>query len=72
MKDKPIILTGYVIRFDEPDINGNIFKKDAIDVDYFEHAKLNGRIIDYRIDEYGVEITTAVKELPTLKTINYD
>lgn len=48
-----VMCSGYVVRFNEPDINGNIIKKEAIN---FQQMKIRGEIIDYEIDENGVRV----------------
>lgn len=51
-----VMCSGYVVRFNEPDLNGNIIKKEAINLDNFQQMKICGEIIDYEIDDNGVKI----------------
>ena len=51
-----VMCSGYVVRFNEPDLNGNIIKKEAINLDNFQQMKIRGEIIDYEIDDNGVKI----------------
>lgn len=51
-----VMCSGYVVRFNEPDLNGNIIKKEAINLDNFQQMKIRCEIIDYEIDDNGVKI----------------
>ena len=51
-----VMCSGYVVRFNEPDLNGNMIKKGAINLDNFQQMKIRGEIIDYKIDENGVKV----------------
>lgn len=55
MKDN-IIGSGYAIRFNEKDLNGNMILKDAVNLDNFQQMKIRGEIIDYEVDNFGVKI----------------
>lgn len=52
-----VVCSGYVIRFNEPDLNGNIILKESVNADNFEQMKIRGEIVDYEIDEKGVKVT---------------
>ena len=45
-----------LFKFNEPDSNGNVIKKDAIKVDDLQRMKMCGEIIDYEIDDNGVRV----------------
>jgi hypothetical protein len=47
---------GYLVKFNEPDLNGTIIKKEAIQLDSFQQIKIRGDIIDYKIDENGLKV----------------
>ena len=51
-----IVYSGYVMKFNEPDFNGNIIKKEAVNFEQFKQMKIRGDIINYEIDEIGVSI----------------
>jgi hypothetical protein len=54
--DDTINSSGYLVRFDEPDQNGVIVKREAIDVNDLDRLALRGSIIDHKVDEHGVRI----------------
>lgn len=47
---------GYLVKFNEPDLNGTIIKKEAIQLDSLQEMKIRGDIIDYEIDENGLKV----------------
>lgn len=49
-------VTGYIIRFNEPDENGLIFHPNCFDTNNLEQLKISGEIIDYSIDNIGVKV----------------
>ena len=51
-----VMYSNYVVKFNEPDLNGNIIKKEAINLENFQQMKIRGEIIDYEIDENGVKV----------------
>ena len=51
---------GFLVKFNEPDLNGTIIKKEAIQLDILQQMKIRGDIIDYEIDENGVMITKKI------------
>lgn len=51
---------GYLVKFNEPDLNGTIIKKEAMQLDSLQQMKTHGDIIDYEIDENGVMITKKI------------
>ena len=51
-----IIVSGYVIKFDEPDCNNNVIKANSFNPKDFEQMKISGKILDYEIDENGVKV----------------
>jgi dihydrofolate reductase len=61
--------SGYAVRFNEPNLNGIIIKKEAINLDNFQQMKIRGDIIDYTIDENGVKVIKKFKETHSLKRI---
>jgi hypothetical protein len=46
----------YVIRFDEPDMNGQVFTKNSFNYSQFDKMKERGDIVDYLVDDKGVKI----------------
>ena len=51
-----VMCSGYVVRFNEPDLNGNIILKEAVNFDNFQQMKIRGEIVDYEIDDNGVKV----------------
>jgi len=51
-----MIYTGYALRFNEPDSNGNVILASAFDAKDFDKMKESGNIMDYQIDNIGVMI----------------
>lgn len=51
-----VIYSGYILRFNEPDLNGNIVLKESINLDNFEQMKIRGEIVDFEIDDNGVKV----------------
>jgi hypothetical protein len=49
-------VSGYVIRFDEPDMNGRVFTKNSFNYSQFDKMKERGDIVDYLVDDKGVKI----------------
>jgi phage head maturation protease len=49
-------VSGYVIRFDEPDMNGQVFTKNSFNYSQFDKMKERGDIVDYLVDDKGVKI----------------
>ena len=60
MNIKEKIVTGYALRFDVPDSNNVIIKKEAVDVSSFEKMKNNKEILYYEVDDIGVKVTKTV------------
>jgi hypothetical protein len=46
----------YVVRFNEPDLKGNVILKEAVNFDNFQQMKIMGEIVDYEIDDNGVKV----------------
>jgi len=53
---KPTI-EAYSIMFGIPDITGNIYTKESINLESYENMKERGIILEYVVDEKGVKIT---------------
>jgi len=51
-----VIVSGYTIRFDEPDSNNNVIKANSFNPKDFEQMKIAGTILDYEIDDNGVKV----------------
>jgi hypothetical protein len=47
----------YLIQFDKPDSQGNVFLKESIKKDDFEKLKKEGKINDFKIDHIGVKVS---------------
>ena len=50
-------VTGYALKFDVPDSNNVVIKKEAIDISSFEKMKNDKEILCYEVDDIGVKIT---------------
>jgi hypothetical protein len=57
-----VMSSGYVIRFDEPDMNGRVFTKNSFDYSQFDKMKERGDIVDYSVDEKGVKIIKRISK----------
>jgi hypothetical protein len=57
-----VMSSGYVIRFDEPDMNGRVFTKTSFDYSQFDKMKERGDIVDYSIDDKGVKIIKRISK----------
>jgi hypothetical protein len=51
-----VMSSGYVIRFDEPDMNGQVFTKNSFNYSQFDKMKERGDIVDYSVDDKGIKI----------------
>jgi hypothetical protein len=51
-----------VIRFDEPDMNGQVFTKNSFDYSQFDKMKERGDIVDYSVDDRGVKIIKRISK----------
>ena len=51
-----VMSSGYVIRFDEPDMNGRVFTKNSFNYSQFDKMKERGDIVDYSVDDKGIKI----------------
>ncbi len=51
-----VMCSSYFVRFNEPDLNGNVMLKEAINLDNFQQMKIRGEIVDYEIDDNGVRV----------------
>ena len=58
-----VMSSGYVIRFDEPDMNGQVFTKNSFDYSQFDKMKERGDIVDYSVDDKGVKIIKRINKL---------
>jgi hypothetical protein len=54
--------SGYVIRFDEPDMNGQVFTKNSFNYSQFDKMKERGDIVDYSVDDKGVKIIKRISK----------
>lgn len=50
------LYSGYLYKFNLPDLNGKIYTKDTFDYKYINNLKIRGIIKDYEIDENGIKI----------------
>lgn len=50
-----------IIKFNSPNLNGQIFTKDSIDVSDLVLLKLNGIIEDFEIDDNGIKVIKKMK-----------
>jgi hypothetical protein len=57
-----VMSSGYVIRFDEPDMNGRVFTKNSFNYSQFDKMKERGDIADYSIDDKGVKIIKRISK----------
>ena len=57
-----VMSSGYVIRFDEPDMNGQIFTKNSFNYSEFDKMKERGDIVDYSVDDKGVKIIKRISK----------
>lgn len=55
-----VIVSGYAIRFDEPDCNNNAIKANSFNPKDFEQMKIAGKMLDYEIDENGVKVVKRI------------
>lgn len=53
-----------LIRFNEPDAEGNVIKKGAINIGNFKQMRKNGKIINYNINDIGIEISIPTQNKP--------
>jgi hypothetical protein len=54
--------SGYVIRFDEPDMNGQVFTKISFNYSQFDKMKERGDIVDYSVDDKGIKIIKRISK----------
>jgi hypothetical protein len=57
-----VMSSSYVIRFDEPDMNGRVFTKNSFDYSQFDKMKEKGNIVDYTVDDKGIKIIKRVSK----------
>jgi hypothetical protein len=57
-----VMSSGYVIRFDEPDMNGRVFTKNSFNYSQFDKMKERGDIVDYSVDDKGVKIIKRISK----------
>lgn len=57
----PKNVNGYVIKFNEVDSTGCLYKKETYDPAFFEDMKKQGMIEGYEIDDIGVKVTLKEK-----------
>jgi hypothetical protein len=57
-----VISSGYVIRFDEPDMNGQVFTKNSFDYSQFDKMKERGDIVDYSVDDKGIKLIKRISK----------
>jgi hypothetical protein len=57
-----VMSSGYVIRFDEPDMNGQVFTKNSFNYSQFDKMKERGDIVDYSVDDKGVKIIKRISK----------
>ena len=50
-------VTLYLLRFGEPDTNGDVYTKDSINTNSLDSMLIGGRINSYQFDDEGVIIT---------------
>ena len=55
-------VSGYVIRFDEPDMNGRVFTKNSFNYSQFDKMKERGDIVDYSVDDKGIKIIKRISK----------
>jgi len=49
--------SSYVLFFDIPDANHNVYTRDGLDTSHLDKLILDGKIENYEIDEKGLKIT---------------
>lgn len=52
--------SGYIIMFDVPDNNGDVFTKNSFNYSQLDKMKERGDIVDYFIDNKGVKIIKTI------------
>lgn len=57
-----IMSSGYVIRFNEPDMNGQVFTKNSFNYSQFDKMKERGEIVDYSVDDKGIKIIKRISK----------
>jgi len=57
-----VMSSGYVIRFDEPDMNGRVFTKNSFNYSQFDKMKERGEIVDYSVDDKGIKIIKRISK----------
>jgi hypothetical protein len=57
-----VMSSGYVIRFDEPDMNGRVFTKNSFNYSQFDKMKERGDIVDYSVDDKGIKIIKRISK----------
>jgi hypothetical protein len=57
-----VMSSGYVIRFDEPDMNGQVFTKNSFNYSQFDKMKERGDIVDYSVDDKGIKIIKRISK----------
>jgi hypothetical protein len=57
-----VMSSGYVIRFDEPDMNGQVFTKNSFNYSQFDKMKERGDIVDYSVDDKGLKIIKRISK----------
>jgi len=57
-----VMSSGYVIRFDEPDMNGQVFTKISFNYSQFDKMKERGDIVDYSVDDKGIKIIKRISK----------
>jgi len=51
-----VMCSGHVVRFNEPDLNGNIILKKTVNINNFQQMKIRSEIVDCKIDDNGVKV----------------
>jgi hypothetical protein len=54
--------SGYVIRFDTSDMNGQVFTKNSFNYSQFFKMKYRGDIVDYSVYGFGVKIIKKISK----------
>ena len=55
-KQHDIILSGYIVKFNEPDLNFNIISNESINLYNLQQIKNCDEIIDYEIYTNGIKV----------------
>ena len=60
-KNENIAVSGYLVKFNQVDCNGDVFTPSSINIDDMEKLKIRGKIIYYEINKEGVKVIKHIK-----------